>query len=576
MIRNFCRFMAFIMLAALFLTGGSGLAQWYTDPDHATCGITSGVGDLRICSDGLNGAFFSAAFSEGISSPHYIGHVNASGRLSYGGAIIPYLLPIDSAHRNIPAMTSMVPSYPNGTAITTSFLVAYDTTHELYYVGLSFAQFDSAGMTGFHQIDVIDSTYTLHSRAEVYYDHASRHDCYSDGQGGIHIILDANYGGTYRPGYYNHLTAAGQWTHVWPGILLNGNMDGQVYRIIEDGAGGVVAFTKWNSNAPQFPDQFTFQHFDSAGHPYFAEPRPVPRPDLNYLMLATLLSPGRILIYKDSVGLANVLYHYLFLLDTSGINLWEPQGRPFLREAHTRYFVPRSDLIGGFFFDAFDLDDSLWTSYHYNGNGNIIGQTPAHSANSMMPSPENADGMGGVYYVKWTTSPLILPQDISVWRWESDFQFSWPDSVLAYRQPNPQLGVVRWIVSDDHAIIGAAPAEPGLVIFRVDPDGHLGPSASVPFSHALEPADFRIAAVYPNPFNGPLRVQFQVERPQMLELVVYDVLGRIAERIPARWAEAGEHEWMWNPEGLASGTYYISLKTEGQERVRAVRAVYVK
>jgi hypothetical protein len=89
------------------------------------------------------------------------------------------------------------------------------------------------------------------------------------------------------------------------------------------------------------------------------------------------------------------------------------------------------------------------------------------------------------------------------------------------------------------------------------------------------PTSFHVQ-VYPNPFNGTVRVQFQVERPQMLEMVVYDVLGRIVARIPARWVETGAHEWTWSPEGLASGTYYISLASERQTRAGAVRAVYVK
>lgn len=87
------------------------------------------------------------------------------------------------------------------------------------------------------------------------------------------------------------------------------------------------------------------------------------------------------------------------------------------------------------------------------------------------------------------------------------------------------------------------------------------------------PANFRLFQNYPNPFNNATVVKFAVEKPQRVDLRLYDVLGRECLTVFLGEVLAGEHTVMLIGERLASGVYYVK---SASSPVQTIKIVLVK
>jgi len=80
-----------------------------------------------------------------------------------------------------------------------------------------------------------------------------------------------------------------------------------------------------------------------------------------------------------------------------------------------------------------------------------------------------------------------------------------------------------------------------------------------------------IVSVSPNPFNPTTRIRFGVLLEGPVDLTVYDVAGRVVERLVHQTMPAGRHEAIWNANGTASGVYFVRLATpEGEYTYKLV------
>lgn len=86
---------------------------------------------------------------------------------------------------------------------------------------------------------------------------------------------------------------------------------------------------------------------------------------------------------------------------------------------------------------------------------------------------------------------------------------------------------------------------------------------------------FNLHEPYPNPFNGTLRITFNIFEPGDVTVSVFNVMGQeSASLFRGRIENLGVHDLSWNPFGLPSGTYYVRLMHNRHEQVR--RVLYVK
>ena len=82
------------------------------------------------------------------------------------------------------------------------------------------------------------------------------------------------------------------------------------------------------------------------------------------------------------------------------------------------------------------------------------------------------------------------------------------------------------------------------------------------------PTTFSLTQNYPNPFNAQTNIEFVLENDSDVELEVYDVTGAKVTTLVNSHMNAGSHTVNWDAASVASGVYYYSLKTNGEESTR--------
>ncbi|MFA6598764.1 MAG: T9SS type A sorting domain-containing protein [Ignavibacteriaceae bacterium] len=74
------------------------------------------------------------------------------------------------------------------------------------------------------------------------------------------------------------------------------------------------------------------------------------------------------------------------------------------------------------------------------------------------------------------------------------------------------------------------------------------------------PTDFSLSQNYPNPFNPSTTISFTIPSSQMVELKVYDMLGREIAELINEYRQAGSYSAQFNASHLSTGIYFYKLK----------------
>jgi hypothetical protein len=81
------------------------------------------------------------------------------------------------------------------------------------------------------------------------------------------------------------------------------------------------------------------------------------------------------------------------------------------------------------------------------------------------------------------------------------------------------------------------------------------------------PTSFALHQNYPNPFNPSTEFSFDLPEGSIVELKVFDILGREVATVVDKYFEAGTHHIAWDSRStgtaLASGVYVYQIKTPG-------------
>ena len=88
------------------------------------------------------------------------------------------------------------------------------------------------------------------------------------------------------------------------------------------------------------------------------------------------------------------------------------------------------------------------------------------------------------------------------------------------------------------------------------------------------PSKFTLYQNYPNPFNPVTKINFELPTEGNINLVVYDVAGRIvSELISNQYYNAGYHSVEFNASALSSGAYFYKLVTSGSNSKSSISSV---
>lgn len=82
------------------------------------------------------------------------------------------------------------------------------------------------------------------------------------------------------------------------------------------------------------------------------------------------------------------------------------------------------------------------------------------------------------------------------------------------------------------------------------------------------PADIRIGAPFPNPFNSSLTIPIELTHNRNIELLIYDISGRAVLRRSIGELTAGQHSIPIGFTGLPSGSYFIGATEIPRQTVR--------
>ena len=82
-----------------------------------------------------------------------------------------------------------------------------------------------------------------------------------------------------------------------------------------------------------------------------------------------------------------------------------------------------------------------------------------------------------------------------------------------------------------------------------------------------------ITITYPNPFNPILNIEFTITDFSNVKINIYDINGKIIQNLENANYNSGKHVISWGAELLASGTYFIELKTNQHISTRTVELI---
>lgn len=71
--------------------------------------------------------------------------------------------------------------------------------------------------------------------------------------------------------------------------------------------------------------------------------------------------------------------------------------------------------------------------------------------------------------------------------------------------------------------------------------------------------NFQLYQNYPNPFNPATTIEFYLQKPSQVKVVLYDALGKEIKTLIAGFKTSGKHQLTFNAEGLSSGIYYYKI-----------------
>lgn len=76
---------------------------------------------------------------------------------------------------------------------------------------------------------------------------------------------------------------------------------------------------------------------------------------------------------------------------------------------------------------------------------------------------------------------------------------------------------------------------------------------------ALAPVEFALSQNYPNPFNPSTKFQYTIASRQLIDIRVYDILGRLVVTLVNEVRDPGTYSITWDARGVASGVYLCRM-----------------
>lgn len=93
------------------------------------------------------------------------------------------------------------------------------------------------------------------------------------------------------------------------------------------------------------------------------------------------------------------------------------------------------------------------------------------------------------------------------------------------------------------------------------------------------PAEYRLYANYPNPFNPVTSIKFDISKISSLKLKIFNLLGEEVESSVYEKLEPGQYSYDWNASGFGSGVYicrFEAVSVDKEKYFNTIKMVLIK
>jgi hypothetical protein len=350
----------------------------------------------------------------------------------------------------------------------------------------------------------------------------------SNNDGVIILYLQTLAEGWWPPKnmYVNKLNAAGAsvWTNDTVAVSNAGGLGPQMKpEIASDGSGGVYCY--W------------YDSRDNNLHAYAQH----------------INSNGSAVWQTDGILLSNIFARY--------------QGPPSIAKIpnspNVMFFFPESNInqdLDGIVGQCIDsAGNSLW-------NAEGIEYIPLSSPSiSSVESWPQSDGAIIIYMQSPNDVTNCLINALKV---DGDGQPLWPDWPIAMSSlPSPK-GYLESDVNARGQVIAAWEDDRNdtngdIYLQNINPNGTLGAFGDgIENPIAQAPTNYALMQNYPNPFNMSTIISYSLPKPSDVSVCIYNLLGEQVARINRQHEPAGQHDIIWNGDGLGSGIYFYRIAAE--------------
>ena len=244
---------------------------------------------------------------------------------------------------------------------------------------------------------------------------------------------------------------------------------------------------------------------------------------------------------------------------------------------------PDQDLVGLYFDTGFSQDQVITDTPYTQLNAYLVMHNPSEPAgvgawelalklkgdsyllNSTLEGDHVNAGTGNEFYVGLGNQPLLPDPggDILLGTFQILVTNPYPVEVLVQLIPTPTPsipGLMSWIPWGD--------ADNILPLLPVTGEWTVGWINAPVISPVETPTmGSRLLPNVPNPFNPTTRVNFELDRAQPVQLIIFDLAGRQVRTLVDDNLGAGPHHRVWNGRDdsgrqVSSGAYYARLVTE--------------
>jgi hypothetical protein len=85
--------------------------------------------------------------------------------------------------------------------------------------------------------------------------------------------------------------------------------------------------------------------------------------------------------------------------------------------------------------------------------------------------------------------------------------------------------------------------------------------------------EFIITPAYPNPFNPVTMIQISIPELTHIKINIYDVRGRLVEKLIDNNLDSGLHNIKWNASDVSSGVYFFHIETDSYKKVEKLMLI---